>query len=327
MALMLAVCTKDYRDFTFDVVSPELPCGVAWLANCFLELNIPVWHPWNIEINNEWQRLAPFHYQYNAKCEPWKQTLPALHYLRKFQFNSESVACFRHQWPLAYEKRRPLVFFVRDPRDALYSHWRRAIHNDPAFYLSFEAFIHSPYYHYPITFGEYQLRFLQLWKNYLSKSDHLIVRFEDYKADARQTLCKVLDFLRIKAGEDQVNQALACSDFSVLKRVEDQLKKQGLLERKFNYAGMAFEYQQSYTPMMHDCVGSDFNAIYDWLGYASYGAARSQSYTFRTGDHRITAMMCAPDTPRNPQGTDRLKQAGQFQRPDPDQHATQRSTE
>ncbi len=325
MAPMPAVCARDYRDFTFDVVSPELPCGAGWLANCLLELNIPVWQPWGFEVNNEWQRLAPFHYQYKAKCEPWKQTLPALQHLREYQFSSESAACFRHQWPLAFGKRRPLVFFVRDPRDALYSHWRRAIHNDPGFYLSFEAFVHSPYYHYPITFREYQLRFLQIWRSYLSKSDHLIVRFEDYKADARQTLCRVLDFLKIKAGEDQVDQALACSDFSVLKRVEDQLEKQGLLERKFNYAGMAFEYQQSYTPMMHQCVGSDFDDIYQWLGYASYVDARSQSCDFQSGDHRISAMMDVFDPPGNPQGGDRRKQGGQYQRRGPCRHAIQGS--
>jgi len=109
----------DYPEFTFDAVSPELPCDAAWLANCFLELNIPGWRPWDIEIKNEWQGLAPLHYQYSDQQLPWKQTLPALQYQREFHFDSAHAACFRHQWPAHYKNNRPLIFFVRDPRGAL----------------------------------------------------------------------------------------------------------------------------------------------------------------------------------------------------------------
>ena len=121
MGKVPSICIEDYADFTFDVVSPELPCGVAWLANCFLELNIPVWRPWDLEIDNDWNRLAPFHYQYTDSQEPSKQTLPALQYLREFQFNPDYAPYFRHQWPISCKPKRRLIFFVRDPRDALFS--------------------------------------------------------------------------------------------------------------------------------------------------------------------------------------------------------------
>ncbi len=320
MVPMPTACAIDYPDFTFDVISPELPCGVAWLANCFLELNIPVWKPWDIETKNEWQRLAPFHYQYTARQLPWKQTLPALQYLHEYQFNPKHAACFRHQWPLAYENKRQLILFVRDPRDALYSHWRRAKHNDPAFNLTFEAFVHSRYFHYPVSFREYQLLFLQLWKNYLSNYDHLVIRFEDYKADAKQTLKKVLDFISVEAGEDQINRALAHSDFSVLKNIEDRLEKRGLLERRFNYTGTAFEYQQRYTPMMHDCIGSDFDPIYQWLGYTNYADAREQSSPTQVSDKRISDLISAIDPEKDQNSMEQQKQDRFFQQLDSCRH-------
>ena len=270
MGKVPTICIEDYPDFTFNVVSPELPCGVAWLANCFLELNIPVWRPWDIEIDNEWKRLAPFHYQYAASQQPWKQTLTALQYLREYHFRPAHAACFRHRWPISYENKRRLIFFVRDPRDALFSQWRRALHNERNFSMSFEDFVNSRYFQHPFSFREYLLLFLQRWKNHLSKTNHLIIRFEDYRKDARQTLKRVLSFLDIKTENGQINRALDSSDFSVIKRVEDEMENNAQLKRRFNYAGTAFEYQKSYTPEMHECLGTDFDDVCKWLGYASY---------------------------------------------------------
>ena len=290
-------CVEDYPDFTFDVVSPELPCGVAWLANCLIELNIPVWQPWDTEVDNEWKRLAPFHYQYTASQQPWKQTLPALQYLREYKFNPRHAACFRHQWSHAYEKKRRLIFFVRDPRDALFSYWRRTIHNETKFNLSFENFVHSRYFHHPFSFREYLLIFLQLWKEYLSKSNHLIIRFEDYRNNARHTLGRVLNFLNIEVEDDQIGRALACSDFSTIKRVENQMEKNAQLKCKFNHAGIAFEYQKSYTPAMHECLGTDFDDVCKWLGYTSYADAYCQSNTNNICKKNVDALVSLIDSP------------------------------
>jgi len=292
-----AVCLEDYPDFTFDVVSPELPSGAAWLANCFLELNIPVWRPWDIEIDNEWRRLAPFHYQYSDRLQPWKQTLPALQYLREYHFNPGHAACIHHQWPFSYKKKRRLIFFVRDPRDALFSYWRRTRHNEEDFNLSFEHFVHSRYFHHPFSFREYLLLFLQQWKNHLSGHNHLIVRFEDYRTNARKTLTRILDFLDIPVESDLVDRALVHSDFLALKRVEDQIEKSTQLKNRFNYAGIAFEYQKSYTPAMHKCLGADFDDVCKWLGYTSYADAYYQSNTNNIYKRNVDALVSLIDSP------------------------------
>jgi len=308
MGKVPTICVEDYPDFTFDVVSPELPCGAAWLANCFLELNVPVWRPWDYEIDNEWKRLAPFHYQYTASQQPWKQALPALQYEHEYHFNPGHAACFRHQWPFAYEKKRRLIFFVRDPRDALFSYWRRTTHNETKFNLSFENFVNSRYFHHPFSFREYLLIFLQLWKNYLNDTEHLIIRFEDYRNNARQTLGRVLNFLNIKAEADQISRALTCSDFSAIKRIEDQMEENAQLENKYSHAGIAFEYQKSYTPAMHECLGTDFDDIFKWLGYTSYSEAYYQSNTNNVWKKNVDALVSLIDSPMERNSTKQQNQ-------------------
>ena len=131
----------------------------------------------------------------------------------------------------------------------------------------------------------------------MSESDHLIVRFKDYRNNARQTLMRVLNFLEIEAEEDQVNRALFCSDFSEIKRVEDQMEKNAQLKHRFNYAGTAFEYEKSYTPAMHECLGADFDDACKWLGYSSYADAFYQSHTNSVCKRNVDALVSLIDSP------------------------------
>ncbi len=63
---------------TFNVISPELPAGSAWLANCMIELGVAVWNPWDVVIPNEWQQINKTMYRYNDANNNWQQTLPSL---------------------------------------------------------------------------------------------------------------------------------------------------------------------------------------------------------------------------------------------------------
>ncbi|MCF6226980.1 MAG: hypothetical protein L3J22_11865 [Xanthomonadales bacterium] len=44
-----------FRAYNFDVVSPALPCGAAWLASCLFEVGIPSWNPWGMNNTEDWQ--------------------------------------------------------------------------------------------------------------------------------------------------------------------------------------------------------------------------------------------------------------------------------
>jgi hypothetical protein len=259
--------SQDYPTHYFEIVSPELPAGSAWLVNCLLELGIPVWNPWEVNIDSEWQRLSLNKYRYIEPNGLWQQTLPALQKNRVFDFNDKASGRASHRWAGTIERGKKLILFVRDPRDLLYSQWRRTNHNMPDFDLSFEAFIESKYHHYPIDHITYVYLFLNLWKTELNNFNHHIVRFEDYKMKPLETLRDVVHFLGFSFSDETLNDAVQQSSFQVVKQVENQLAGLGLLERKFNFAGKPFEYKEHLSAAIRNQFFTEMNEICRWLGY------------------------------------------------------------
>ncbi|WP_223788536.1 sulfotransferase domain-containing protein [Marinicella meishanensis] len=259
---------QDFDSHSFEVVSSELPSGCAWLVNCLLESGISVWRPWEVDIEGEWHRTSPYHYRYNAQAEPWFQTLPALQWCRQFHFDAKHSARATHRWAGTVDGRRKLILFVRDPRDMLFSQWRRQCHNHPETPVSFVQFLQSKYHQYPCTYVEYIQLFMLMWQRHVTQFDHHIVRFEDYRQDATATLNSVLQFLQIDRPASVIQQAVNQSDFQKVKQREDQLAAQGQLTRKFNFAGQAFEYQQQDHTAYHGLFDPAFSQVTDWLGYA-----------------------------------------------------------
>ncbi len=294
---------EDFPRFTVDVVSPELPCGAAWLGNCLLELGISLWKPWGLDTSGEWQRLGPFQYRYVHGPSPLQQTLPALITGREFRFLPQPVPRFSHRWPYTFPARNKVIFFVRDPRDALYSEWRRQQANGRLSQnVGFAEFVGSRYYHYPFSFRDYLLLFLRLWRSVLAEQEHLIVRFEDYKADAMATLRRAVDFLGLTVATHEIHRAASRSDFSVAKKIEQErlAKKELLLE--LNRAGIRFEYFHSYQPGMHDSIGPLFDPIYKWLEYESYMEGRCRAHPSALSDREVNELLSAMEASEVPEG-------------------------
>lgn len=287
---------EDFPHFTLDVVSPELPCGSAWLGNCFLELGISLWKPWGLDTSTKWERLGSFRYRYVQGPSPLQQTLPALVTGREFIFRPHPVPRFSHQWPLICPNQKKIVFLVRDPRDALYSEWRRQQFNGRLSQnMSFLEFLTSRYYHYPFSFRDYLLLFLRLWKSVLGREKHLVVRFEDYKADANATLRRVIKFLRLKVPASEIQRATELSDFSVAKKIEQERLAKNELRLQLNRAGVSFEYRQAYTPAMHDYIGPLFDPFLRWLGYESYEEGRRHSHPQQLSESEVKRLLTAMD--------------------------------
>ncbi len=289
---------KEYPCFDVDIVSPQLPCGAAWLASCCLELGIPVWKPWGLDIQDYWQRLEAFQYRYIKPPTSFQGTLPGLQTGRAFTFLPEPVPRFSHRWPLTVPDQNRTILFVRDPRDALYSDWQRKLRNQQiATDLSYQAFLTSPYHHYPFTQRDYLLLFLRMWQSVLSDREHLIIRFEDFKTEPGETLKRALDFMGVNATEAQLETALSASDYKVVKRIEDDFEgtpdnPQSLSNR----AGIPFEYLQSYTVAMHEGVGERFDALYQWLGYEGYSEAREKAKPVERSAEQLSAIVQAMDS-------------------------------
>jgi hypothetical protein len=288
---------EEFPCFDVDIVSPELPCGVAWLANCFLELNIPIWKPWGLDIQHYWQRLSPYQYRYNKQQTSFSHILPALKTGRAFSFIRRPTPRFSHRWPLTLPDNNKTILFVRDPRDALYSGWQRQIRNQQIETRTpFEVFMSAPYHHYPFANRDYLLLFLRMWKLVLSEQEHLIIRFEDYKGSPRKTLQRVLDFIDINVTEEAINNALLSSDFKNVKTLQDNFSDSADNPKYYSSrAGLALEYRHSYNLAMHESVGERFNQLYQWLGYESYTEGKDYSSLLKESPEQLNKIMQALD--------------------------------
>lgn len=271
-AKLSAPWALDFTSHSFELVSPELPTGCAWLVNCLLESGISAWNPWELVVEGEWSRLSAGHYRYQAKAEPWYQTLPALSHGRSYEFDLDHSCRATHRWASTIEQPLKLILFVRDPRDMLYSQWRRSCHNQPNYTATFTEFLQAPYHHYPCSHVEYIQLFLLMWQRQISRHEHLVVRFEDYRLDAAATYRQVLEFLAIDRSQADINQAVMASDFKVLKHREDRMAAKGQLPRKFNFAGQPYEYMRHDHAVFDGLFSPAFDPVCDWLGYESFAS-------------------------------------------------------
>ena len=261
----------NFADYTLDVVSAELPCGASWLASTLLECDCPIWNPWNVDMSLEWKHHDGTTYEYFYPGDPWSRVLPALVSGRRFDFRTDLVARFSHatpgQWPLSPR----LVLFVRDPRDALFSAWRRT-QKSQADVPSFVDWVQQSDATWRVPRTAAYLLHLATWKRYaeLHNTPYLVIRFEDVKANARAEFRRLQDFLPGSLDsltEVQIERALDRSTFDTVKSVEDKMLSDGTFTQRINNAGLPYEYRNHFDAPMHEAIGGGGAAIYRWLRY------------------------------------------------------------
>lgn len=260
-----------FSEYHLDVVSAELPCGASWLASTLLECGYPVWNPWNVDMSLEWKHHGGTAYEYFYPGDPWSRVLPSLVSGRRFDFCGDLVARFSHvtpgQWPLSPR----LVLCVRDPRDALYSAWRRVQKSQPDA-PPFIDWVQQLDLTWQVPRTAAYLLHLVTWKRYaeLHHTPTLVIRFEDVKANARAEFRRLQDFVPgtlDSLTEAHIERALGRSTFDAVKSVEDQMLADGTFAERINNAGVPYEYRSHFDAAMHVAIGGGGSAIYRWLRY------------------------------------------------------------
>lgn len=263
---------REYPRYSVDIYSPELPCGAAWLASCFLELGAPIWRFWNVDNDTEWRALGGRRYRYESRFSPWSRVIPGLLDGREFDFRDSPVARFTHEQTGAWTEATRLVIFVREPRDALYSQWRR----ESAITTSrtFRDWLSS-------ADSRWQLPRLEAYAMdiatricaaMLSNRSFRIVRFEDTKRDALDVLETLWRYVAPSSPVPEaaaLSTALQRSDFAVVRAVEDRLLNSRVLSNRINFRGRAFEYKEreDHSESMFAAVHGDIFAL---LGYEPF---------------------------------------------------------
>ncbi len=197
------------------LISPREPSGATWLINCFLELGIKTSRE---TIGEMWIPVAGGGYVLNPVENHLKKWLPMLSRQEVFHFRDDIEVVWAHHWPRKYHAGHRIVYFVRDPRDALFSRYRRESPD-----LSFQEFLNFPDPKTLLDKASNWCLFNELW---LSQPNIRAFHFEDYKQDARRTLEAVLGFLGLCVGELALLGALEASTFEKAAEAEKAYRAQ-----------------------------------------------------------------------------------------------------
>lgn len=134
-----------------------------------------------------------------------KKWLPALTDAQSFSFRNECEVEWAHMWPTGKTNDSKIIYFIRNPLDAFFSHYRRA-----SLDVTFREFLHCPDSQTLLNKIDTWNLFNEVW---LMQPNLMVFRFEDYKMDALATLRAVLKFADISATESDIIYAVAHSSF------------------------------------------------------------------------------------------------------------------
>ncbi len=194
------------------LISPREPSGATWLINCLLELGVKTYRE---TLGDMWMPTRGGGYTLNLVENHLKKWLPILSARETFDFRDDIEVEWAHQWPTRRHARHRIIYFVRDPRDAIFSRYRRESPD-----MSFEEFLDFPDPHTLHDKIDTWSMFNELW---LRQPDIRSFRFEDYKSDARKTLEAILDYAGLRVTEPELTLALENSTF----------EKAALAEKKY----------------------------------------------------------------------------------------------
>ena len=208
------------------VASPVEPSGASWLLNCFLELGIRidhkpvadrVWRGRAPKAERIWIDTGDRQHMLNPKAGVLMKFLPALARHDCFVFRDDVRVDYVQDFPPCVPASGEpdgisRVLMVRDPRDAIYSAYRRAA---PA--LTFAEFLHFPNPDTLLGRASHWALFVAAW---LATPAIHVVRFEDYKQDAEATLRAVLAALRLTSPDRDIENAVRYSSFEQAREAE-----------------------------------------------------------------------------------------------------------
>ena len=254
----------------FQVVSPPFACGVTWLINALLHLDIRATNT----------GFEPGHWVQEDRASVigeralshLKWHLPILHARQSFVFRENIDVTWEHRLDFAQRGPVPTILFVRDPRDAVHSLYRR----NRAHEIDFESYLktedtwpdHFPgLFHLPPleTFAYFAWFWLAMGRSMPVE----VVRFEDAKAAPFETLRSILGFLGVQRSDARIAQALESSSFDSARQAMERMEQLTGTEFKAVRKGQVGEWKKAYSEAALAGLGPAALAILDPLGYES----------------------------------------------------------
>ena len=290
-----------FAAYDVDIASSELPCGASWPGSVLLELGVPLWHPWGADSAAEWLALADGGYRYQREDEGWTRLLPGLRHGRRFHFRARPVPRLGHHWPGMYPP-LPAILVVRDPRDALYSAWRRerargALADD----VDFLAFLALPFRHWPLSWPAYLALHTAAWCRQIAADGGWLLRFEDFKADPLALARRLVAALELDVDESALLRAVGASEHREVAQAEQRLLARGTVPSRLLAGGKVEEWRERFDAAMHAALPDWLWRVYTPLGYRPLDGGADAPLPWPSGLHAClpqaacTALSAASD--------------------------------
>lgn len=217
------------------LMSSREPSGATWLINCLLELGIKTFR--NRSHGSDMWFRRDDHHVLNGQEEILKKWLPALWDHQEFKFRDDIEVEWAHVWPTADHDDYQVIYFARDPRDSLFSRYKREAPDQ-----TFEEFLMFPDANTLLDKAHNWNLFNLAWMQHPRQRVFL---FEDYKQDAWQVLTEVLDYIGLTYSEADMQRALIASTFERAAQAEAKYRaKHPEDQETINRAGKAGEWRQ-----------------------------------------------------------------------------------
>lgn len=192
----------------YFIISPREPSGATWLINCLLELNIKTFRN---SSKGMWKSVDEV-YTLNQNENILKKWLPALSRKQSFLFRNDIEIEWSHEWPTKKFEESQIIYFIRDPRDSIYSRYKRENPNQ-----SYRQFIEFPD---PLTLMN-KIDNWCVYNYYWMSFDKISVfRFEDYKDNALSTLKSIIKYIDLNISDDLIKTAVDESTFEKASEAE-----------------------------------------------------------------------------------------------------------
>ncbi|MEN9577064.1 MAG: hypothetical protein RJA70_73 [Pseudomonadota bacterium] len=220
------------------LISPLEPSGVTWLINVLLELQVCTWRGRRRHMWREQNGVATL----TRQQDELKRWLPALSDHSCFRFRPGIEVQWAHHWPAPKYRDQQTLLFVRDPRDALYSRYRR-----DAAALTYLEYADFPCIWSLLNKVDSWCLFMRFW---LAQPQIQVVRFEDYRLRPFDTVQQVLRTLGLTATDGEIETALAASTFARAQEAESTWRAANLSPglATINRAGSVGSYAQLSGP-------------------------------------------------------------------------------
>lgn len=234
---------------SYVLVSPPFACGVAWLVNILLELQVRTTHwtsqdVWR-EINGNWAVSEKA-----AELLQWH--LPILHKKSSFPLRGPQEIFWEHRLDLATLNPQRAVLYLRDPRDAIFSLYRRDIQSGG---MDYEAYLDRrdvwPH-HFPGLFflppPETFLLFVLTWSIAGRVVPLQVVTFESMRGNPLSDTRRILEHYGITRSDREISAALYQSQFAKARRAMEKSAEARGYMRLTASRGQVGEWRETHSP-------------------------------------------------------------------------------